>query len=121
MGQASLSSYFMTRPPLLCSMLPRYAKLGDLGVLSTCVNRPNCVVQKSSKRVDLGFGPGELQFQCLHFLMQHFKSHHQNFQRFSEKYCFVSKSKVSDLNITNRCSAMTLISLLIILPIIWYV
>ncbi len=41
--------------------------------------------------------------------MQYLKGHDQDIQRFREQYSIIGKKKVRELDITDRCSTMTLI------------
>lgn len=65
---------------------------------------------KSSKWPDLGFGPGDRKSQWLCFLLQHFESNHQDLQQCSNKYSIISKNKVRNTDVIDRCSTKSLIS-----------
>lgn len=71
----------------------------DFFVLTTCISRLNCVIQKVFKRVDLDIGAGNLYPQSLHLLLlQGFENHYQELQRPSDEYTIGRKHKITDLD-----------------------
>lgn len=69
------------------------------------MNRLYCVFQQASKNLTLFLAQKSARFRIIG---QCHESHRQNLQRLSENYCFIDKSKITDLDIANRCSTMTM-------------